>query len=36
MGRMLRLFEGRFGRLMLSELRPHDNVQAQDDPAIVM
>ena len=36
MGRMLRLFEGRFGRLMLTELAPHDSVQAQDDPAIVM
>jgi AraC family transcriptional regulator len=36
MGRMLRLFEGRFGRLVLSELAPQDQLQAQADPAIVM
>jgi AraC family transcriptional regulator len=36
MGRMLRLFEGRFGRLVLSELAPEDSVQASNDPAIVM
>jgi len=36
MGRMLRLFEGRFGRLVLSELAPQDEVHAQSEPAIVM
>jgi AraC-like DNA-binding protein len=36
MGRMIRLFEGRFGRLVLSELAPQDEIPAQDDPAIVM
>jgi AraC family transcriptional regulator len=33
---MVRLFEGRFGRLVLSELAPQDEVQAQADPVIVM
>jgi len=36
MWRMIRLFEGRFGRLVLSELAPQDEIPAQDDPAIVM
>jgi AraC family transcriptional regulator len=36
MGRMVRLFEGRFGRLVLSELAPQDEVHAQADPVIVM
>jgi AraC-like DNA-binding protein len=36
MGRALRLFEGRFGRLVLLELAPTDQVQAQVDPAIVV
>ena len=36
MGRMVRLFEGRFGRLVLTELAPQDEVHAQADPAIVM
>ena len=36
MGRMIRLFEGRFGRLVLSELAPQDEVPAQADPAILM
>ena len=36
MGRILRLFEGRFGRLVLTDLAPQDSVQAQGDPAIVM
>jgi AraC-like DNA-binding protein len=36
MGRILRLFEGRFGRLVLTDLAPQDSVQAQNDPAIVM
>ena len=36
MGRMVRLFEGRFGRLVLSELGPQDELHAQNDPAIVM
>jgi AraC-like DNA-binding protein len=33
---MVRLFEGRFGRLVLSELAPNDELPAQSDPAIVM
>jgi AraC-like DNA-binding protein len=33
---MVRLFEGRFGRLVLSELGPQDELHAQNDPAIVM
>jgi AraC-like DNA-binding protein len=33
---MVRLFEGRFGRLVLSELAPQDQVHAQADPVIVM
>ena len=36
MGRTLRLFEGRFGRLVLDELAVHDRVEAQADPAIVL
>lgn len=36
MGRMVRIFEGRFGRLLLTELAPQDQLQAQDDPTIVM
>jgi len=36
MGRTVRLFEGRFGRLVLVELGPQDPVQAQEDPAIVL
>ena len=33
---MVRIFEGRFGRLLLTELAPQDQLQAQDDPTIVM
>ena len=33
---LVRLFEGRFGRLVLTELAPQDRLQAQADPAIVM
>jgi AraC-like DNA-binding protein len=36
MGRTLRLFEGRFGRLVLSELAPRDEVRTQADPAIML
>ena len=36
MGRTVRLFEGRFGRLLLNELAPNDQIQAQADPAIVL
>jgi AraC family transcriptional regulator len=36
MGRMIRLFEGRFGRLVLSQLAPEDQVEAAVDPAVVM
>ena len=36
MGRMLRIFEGRFGRLALTELAPDDRIEAQADPTIVM
>ena len=33
---MLRIFEGRFGRLLLSDLDAHDEVRAQEDPVIVL
>jgi AraC-like DNA-binding protein len=36
MGRTLRLFEGRFGRLVLDELASQDRVEAQSDPVIVL
>ncbi|TMI35880.1 MAG: helix-turn-helix transcriptional regulator [Betaproteobacteria bacterium] len=36
MGRMVRLFEGRFGRLVLAELAPQDRIEAHADPAIVL
>src|SRR5262245_66450220 len=36
MGRTVRLFEGRFGRLLLNELAANDQIQAQADPAIVL
>ena len=36
MGRMIRIFEGRFGRLLLTDLAPRDELQAQDDPTIVL
>jgi AraC-like DNA-binding protein len=36
MGRTVRLFEGRFGRLLLNELAANDPIQAQADPAIVL
>ncbi len=36
MGRMVRLFEGRFGRLMLTDLAPQDELRAQSDPTIVL
>src|SRR5258708_31256181 len=36
MGRGLRLFEGGFGRLVLTELAPSAEIQAQGDPAIVV
>jgi AraC family transcriptional regulator len=36
MGRTVRLFEGRFGRLLLSDLAANDRIQAQADPAIVL
>ena len=36
MGRTVRLFEGRFGRLLLTDLAPQDEVRAQTDPAIVL
>src|SRR2546428_1770944 len=36
MGRTLRLSEGRFGRLVLSELEAQERVEAQADPAIVL
>src|SRR5258706_8264020 len=35
-GKQVRLFEGRFGRLVLTELTPQDELQALADPAIVM
>jgi AraC-like DNA-binding protein len=36
MGREVRLFEGRFGRLVLSELGAGEEIRAQSDPAIVL
>ena len=36
MGRTVRLFEGRFGRLMLTDLAANDPLQVQADPAIVL
>ena len=36
MGRTVRLFEGRFGRLLLTDLAPQDEIRAQADPAIVL
>jgi AraC-like DNA-binding protein len=36
MGRTVRLFEGRFGRLALQDLAPQDELRAQTDPAIVL
>jgi AraC-like DNA-binding protein len=33
---MVRIFEGRFGRLLLTDLAPNDELQAQDDPTIVL
>ncbi|MGQ0546954.1 MAG: helix-turn-helix domain-containing protein [Betaproteobacteria bacterium] len=35
-GRTARLFEGRFGRLVLMELGPREEVAAQGDPAVVL
>jgi AraC family transcriptional regulator len=32
----MRIFEGRFGRLVLANLEPREQVQAQSDPAILM
>ena len=36
MGRMLRIFEGRFGRLILTDLAAQDELRAAEDPAIVL
>ena len=36
MGRMVRIFEGRFGRLVLTELAANDPLEAQADPTIVL
>ena len=36
MGRTLRLFEGRFGRLMLDELAAGDRIEALEDPVVVL
>ena len=33
---MVRLFEGRFGRLVLTDLEPQDQLPAQSDPAIIV
>src|SRR5258708_29108652 len=35
-GEVVRVFEGRFGRLVLTELASRTKIQAQADPAIVM
>jgi AraC-like DNA-binding protein len=36
MGRIIRIFEGRFGRLILTELAARDEVRSRGDPAIVL
>jgi len=36
MGRTVRLFEGRFGRLVLSELGAGEEIRAQSDPTVVL
>jgi AraC-like DNA-binding protein len=36
MGRTVRLIEGRFGRLVLAELGPQEELHARSDPAIVL
>jgi AraC-like DNA-binding protein len=36
MGRMLRIFEGRFGRLILTDFAAQDELRAAEDPAIVL
>ena len=36
MGRIVRIFEGRFGRLILTDLIAQDELRAQEDPAIVL
>ena len=36
MGRIVRIFEGRFGRLMLIDLAAQEELRAQDDPVIVL
>jgi AraC family transcriptional regulator len=36
MGRTLRIFEARFGRLMLTDLEAREAVQAKDNPALVL
>ena len=36
MGRLVRILEGRFGRLALSDLAPGESCAAQTDPAVVM
>lgn len=36
MGRTLRLFEGRFGRLVLDELAAADRIESQADPVVVL
>src|SRR3954462_13497067 len=33
---MIRIFEGRFGRLLLSDLDAHHELRAQEDPVIVL
>src|SRR3954454_11654544 len=36
MGRMIRMFEGRFGRLTLAEVLPQESLQAGTDPVVVL
>src|SRR4030095_7917426 len=36
MGRIVRIFEGRFGRLILTDLTAQDELRAQEDPVIVL
>ncbi len=33
---MVRMFEGRFGRLVLEDFRPNDAVRAGDDPTVIL
>src|SRR5690606_7475583 len=36
MGRRVRIFEGKFGRLALSDLEPEERIEAQEEPCIAL